>query len=62
MTAASKDAADVAIIADLLDLACAMARDLPATRDPSQAELLEALALAQLCAQRLLIERTYVRR
>ncbi|MGE3251373.1 MAG: hypothetical protein AB7J28_09835 [Hyphomonadaceae bacterium] len=58
MPAASKDTADVAIIADLLDLAHTMARDLPATRDPSQAELLEALALALLCAQRLYIERT----
>jgi hypothetical protein len=59
--AAAKRAASVAILADLavmLDLARDLARDLPASDDPSQTELLEALALAHLCAERLRIERT----
>ncbi|MBT9446207.1 MAG: hypothetical protein IV086_10950 [Hyphomonadaceae bacterium] len=46
----------------MLDLARSMARDLPDSDDPGQTELFEALAIAQLCAERLLIERTYVRR
>lgn len=51
----------VAILSDLalmLDLARSMARDLPDSDDPGQVELLEALALAHLCAERLRIERT----
>ena len=48
----------IAALAIMLDLARDLARELPHSDDPSQAELLEALALAHLCAQRLLIERT----
>lgn len=64
--AAKRDAAILADLAVLLDFARAKARDLAKPKDgsddPGQAELLEALALAQLCALRLGIERAPRRR
>lgn len=66
MPAAKRSVAILSDLALMLDLARGLARDLQKPKDgsddPGQAELLEALALAQLCAERLLIERTYPRR
>lgn len=58
MPTAKRDAAIFDDLALMLDLARGLARELPASDDPGQAELIEALSLAHLCALRLHIERS----